>query len=84
MHSKKVRISYIQCTFKSMHSFFLSLPYMTMEFLLTGTEAWGVFSEPLSLVLSAGLHDVTCMACCLEDNCVTCTAIMDHSMQSDC
>lgn len=44
----------------------------------------GLFYEPLSLVLCTGLRDVTCMTCCLMDNCVTCTAIMDDSMQSDC
>lgn len=50
----------------------------------TWNRSLGLFYELLSLVLCTGLHDVTCMTCCLMENCVTCTVIMDHSTQSDC
>lgn len=48
-----------------------------IEVSFSWTRSLGLLS-----VLCAGLHDVTCITC-LEDNCVTCTAIMDHSMQLD-
>lgn len=58
---------------------FLNLCFNDCRVSFSWTRGLGLFS-----VLCTGLHDVTCMTCCLEDNCVACTAIMDHSMQLDC
>jgi len=63
---------------------FLKSPLSDYRVSFSLNRGLGLFSESLSLVLCTGLHDVTFMTCCLEDNWVTCTAVMDHSMQSDC
>lgn len=75
-----------QCIPKSTHSrnFLKSLLYDCSVSSFSWNRGLGLFSQPLSLALCTGLHDITCMTCCLEDNFVTCTAIMDHSVQSDC